>query len=61
LINSPNRSIFISGTEGSSYKNTLESFNKQIKNYLNIVYLLNSFIFAAVTSAAFLPESNIEP
>src|SRR5712692_9727222 len=31
LINSPNLSVFISVTEGSSYKNTLESFNKQIK------------------------------
>src|SRR5437879_4521470 len=61
LINSPNLSVFISGMDGSSYKNTLESFNKQIKNCLNIVYLLNSFIFAAVTSAAFLPESSIEP
>src|SRR5260370_33639417 len=30
LINSPNLSIFISGTDGSSYKNTLDSFNKQI-------------------------------
>jgi len=61
FINSLSPSIFISGTDGSSYRKTVEIFNVQTKDYLNIDYLLISLIFAAVTSAALLPERSIEP
>ena len=59
-INLANSFILISGTDGSSYKK-ISDIPKQLCVVLLLIYLLSSFILEAVTSAAFLPESNIEP